>query len=67
MTACTAYELTLIIEYLFIVLEKSKQETVIIVIICVHASFYVHFGIHLVRKKSSYSALLEVNTPINYL
>ena len=66
MPACTANELTLIIELLLIVLEKSKQETAIIVIICVHASLYVHFGIHLVRNKFSHSALLEVKTPINY-
>ena len=64
MPACIAYELILIIE--LIVLVKSKQETAKSVILCVHAGLYVHFGIHLVRNKSSYSALYEVNTPINY-
>ena len=47
MPAYTAYELTLIIEYVLIVLEKSKQETANIVIICVYAGLYVHFGLHL--------------------
>ena len=48
MSACTAYELTLIIE--LIVLETSNKETAKIVILCVHAGLYVHFGIHLACK-----------------
>ena len=66
MPAYTVYELTIIIEKILIVLEKSKQETAKNVIICVHAGLYVHFGIHLVWNKSSHSALHEVNMPINY-
>ena len=64
MPTYTAYELTLIIE--LIVLEKYKQETAKLAILCVHAGLYVHFGIYLAWNKSSHSALHEVNMPINY-
>ena len=39
MPACTAYELTLIIELLL--LERSNKETAKIVILCVHACLYM--------------------------
>ena len=59
-----AYELILIIE--LIVLEKSKQETAKLVILCVREGLYLHFGIYLAWEKSSHSALEEVHMPINY-
>ena len=64
MPTYTAYELTLIIE--LIVLEKSKQEIAKLVILCVRAGLYVHFGIYLAWNMSSHSVFHEVNMPINY-
>ena len=62
MPACTAYELTLIIE--LIVLERSNKETAKIVILCVNAGLYVHFGIHLTCKQVNTFCIMRFTRPL---
>ena len=63
MPACSAYELTLIIE--LIVLERSNKETAKIIILCVHAGLYMCIlAFTWLANKSTHSALHEVQTHI---